>query len=133
VSQENAEIVRRGFAHFQATGDLLEEIMAPDFGWDMSKFTGWPERQVYEGIEGARGFVRDWSDAWDDWQLDVEAFYDTGDKVVAVVHQRGKSKTTGLPVDMSFAQVFTLRDGKETRMEMYSDPATALKAVGLEE
>jgi ketosteroid isomerase-like protein len=45
---------------------------------------------------------------------------------------RGRSKTTGLPVDMSFAQVFTVRDGKQTRMEMYADPAEALKAVGLE-
>jgi ketosteroid isomerase-like protein len=36
-----------------------------------------------------------------------------------------------MPVDMSFAQVWTLRDGKQTRMEMYSDPNEALKAVGL--
>ena len=34
---------------------------------------------------------------------------------------------------MSLAQVWTLRDGKEARMEMYSDPSEALKAVGLEE
>ena len=60
--------------------------------------------------------------------------YDAGeDKVVAVVRQRGRSKTSGLPVDMLFAQVFTIQDGKETRMEMYSDPDEALKAVGLEE
>jgi len=32
-----------------------------------------------------------------------------------------------------FAQVYTLRDGKEVRMEMYADPAEALKAVGLEQ
>jgi hypothetical protein len=32
---------------------------------------------------------------------------------------------------MRFAQVFTLRDGLETRMEMYADPTEALKAVGL--
>ena len=38
-----------------------------------------------------------------------------------------------MPVDMLLAQVFTLRDGLQTRMEMYADPAEALKAVGLEE
>jgi ketosteroid isomerase-like protein len=32
---------------------------------------------------------------------------------------------------MSFAMVWTLRDGKHARMEMYSDPGEALKAVGL--
>ena len=33
---------------------------------------------------------------------------------------------------MLLAQVWTIRDGKETRMEMYADPAEALTAVGLE-
>jgi hypothetical protein len=32
---------------------------------------------------------------------------------------------------MRFAQVFTMRDGKQVRMEMYDDPNEALKAVGL--
>ena len=58
--------------------------------------------------------------------------HDAGDKVVVLVRQRGRSKAAGMPVDMSFAQVWTLRDGKESRMEMYSDPNEALKAVGLE-
>jgi ketosteroid isomerase-like protein len=34
---------------------------------------------------------------------------------------------------MLLAQVYTIRDGKQARMEMYADPADALKAVGLEE
>jgi ketosteroid isomerase-like protein len=138
MSQENVELVRRGYERFQATGEfgragVTPDFVVPDFVWDMSKFRGWPEQQVYEGIEGARSFIRDWSDAWDDWEIEVDAFHDAGDKVVALVRQRGRSKTTGLPVDMFFAQVWTVRDGKETRMEMYADPAEALKAVGLAE
>jgi ketosteroid isomerase-like protein len=97
----------------------------------MSKFGGVVDQQVYEGIEGAQIFIRDWNDAWDDWEIEVEAFHDAGDKVVAVVRQRGRSKVSGMPVDMSFAQVWTVRDGKETRMEMYADLAEALEAVGL--
>ena len=38
---------------------------------------------------------------------------------------------TGLPVEMHFAQVWTVRDGRQTRMEMYADPDEALRAVGL--
>jgi hypothetical protein len=34
-------------------------------------------------------------------------------------------------VDMTFAQVFTVRGGKQTRMEMYADQAEALEATGL--
>jgi hypothetical protein len=34
---------------------------------------------------------------------------------------------------MHFAQVWTLRDGKQSRMEMYASPGEALEAVGLSE
>ena len=99
----------------------------------MSNFHRWPEQQVYEGAEGARAFLDDWTAAWEDWELEVDAFHNAGDEVVALVRQRGRSKVAGMTVDMTFAQVFTLRDGKETRMDMYSDPDEVLKAVGLAE
>jgi ketosteroid isomerase-like protein len=134
VSRENVEVVRRGYEHRRETGDFLEAILAPDFVWDMSKFRGWPEQQIYEGVDEARRFIRDWSAEFDDWEIEVEALHDAGgDKVVGVARQRGRSRTSGLPVEMRYAQVYTLRDGKEVRMEMYADPAEALKAVGLEE
>jgi ketosteroid isomerase-like protein len=133
MSQENVEIVRRGFQQFLATGRFAAAEVAPEFAWDMSNFHGWPERQVYEGIGGAEAFLRDWGAAWDDWSIESEALHDAGDKVVDLLRQRGRSKAAGMPVDMSFAMVWTLRDGVQTRMEMYSDPTEALKAVGLVE
>ena len=133
MSHENVEIVRRGYAHFVETGDLLAEIVAADFVWDMSKFRGWPEQQIYEGIEGTRAFMRNWLEPWNDWALEVEGFRDAGDRVVAIMRQRGTSKATGLAVDMAFGQVWTMRDGKQARMEMYADPAEALEAAGLTE
>lgn len=126
------EIVRGAYEQFATTGQLDAEIATPDFVWDMSNFHGWPEQEVYKGVEGAEAFLSDWTAAWDDWELEVEALHDAGDKVVALVRQRGRSKAAETPVDMSFAQVWTLRDGMQARMEMYSDPNEALKAVGLE-
>jgi ketosteroid isomerase-like protein len=134
VSRENLKIVLRAYAHRQAAGDFRDDLYAPNFVWDMSNFQGWPEQRIYEGIEEARRFIREWASAFEDWKIEVERLYDAGgDKVVGIVRQRGRSKASGLPVDMLFAQVFTVQDGKETRMEMYSDPAEALKAVGLDE
>jgi ketosteroid isomerase-like protein len=48
-----------------------------------------------------------------------------------VLRQHGISKATGLPVEMTFGQVWTVRDGRESRIEMYADPAEALAAAGL--
>ncbi len=129
MSEENVEIVRHGYERFAATGQLDSDITSPEFVWDMSNFHGWPERQTYEGAEEVLSFFNDWISAWDDWELEVEALHDAGDKVVALMRQRGRSKTAGMPVEMSFAQVWTLRGGKQTRMDMYSDRAEALEAA----
>ncbi len=127
------EIVREGYERFAATGEFAADLATDDFVWDMSNFQGWLEQQVYEGVDGARTFLSEWMEAWEDWELELEALHDAGDRVVALVHQRGTSKAAGMPVEMSFAQVFTLRDGKQSRMEMYSDRDEALAATGLSE
>ncbi len=131
MSQENVEVVRRAFEDFAATGMFDPEVVTPDFVWDMSHFHGWPEKQRYEGAAGAATFLAEWTAAWDDWQLHLDELLDAGELVVTLLHQHGRSKTTQMPVDMSFAMVWTVRDGKEARMEMYSDPAEALAAAGL--
>jgi ketosteroid isomerase-like protein len=131
VSEENVEVVRRAYAHTHATGRVYAQAMAPNFVWDMSKFP-WPEQKLYEGADGAQTFLDDWQDVWDDFEIEVEALHDAGDKVVAVARTRGRAQATGMPAELSIAMVWTFRDGKHTRMEMYADPAEALKAVGLE-
>jgi ketosteroid isomerase-like protein len=130
MSQENVDNLRRAFKHFIATGEFSGQF-APDFVWDMSTFHNWPERQTYEGIEGARQFMADWLEAWDDWELELEELRDAGESVVAILRQRGRSKATGLSVDMHFGQVWQVRDGENVRMRMYASPDEALEAAGL--
>lgn len=133
MSQENVEIVRQGYERFAASGEVVVELTTDDLVWNMSNFHGWPEQQVYEGLDGVQVFISEWMNAWEDWELEVEALLDAGDRVVALVHQRGRSKAAEMPVEMSFAQVWTVRDGKQTRMDMYSDRQEALEAAGLGE
>jgi ketosteroid isomerase-like protein len=133
MSEENVEIVRHGFERFVATGRPDPDIASPGFVWDMSNFDGWPEQQTYEGDDEVQGFLEDWTSAWDDWGLELDALLDAGDKVVALVRQRGNATSSGVPVEMSFAMVWTLRDGRQTRMDMYSDRTAALEAAGLSE
>ena len=133
MSQENVEIVRAGYERFAATGEFVADLATDDFVWSMANFHGWHEQQTYEGIAGARAFLSEWMDAWEDWEHEVEALHDAGDRVVGLIYQRLTSKTVGTPVEMSFAQVFTLRDGKLARMEMYSERDEALAAAGLSE
>src|SRR6185295_13893439 len=94
MSEDNVEIIRRGYEHWRATGEIRAH---PDFVWDVSRL-GWPDQQVYAGAEGANRFNAEWADAWDGWELEVEDLVDAGERVVAIVNQRGRAKTTGMPV-----------------------------------
>jgi hypothetical protein len=90
MSQENVEIVREGYERFVATGELVADLATDDFVWDMSHFHGWPEQQLYEGVDGAQAFLSAWMGAWEDWELELEALHDAGDNVLALMHQRGR-------------------------------------------
>jgi ketosteroid isomerase-like protein len=50
--------------------------------------------------------------------VEIHEIYDAGDKVVVVVYQRGRARTTGMTLDMMFAQTWTIREGQLTRMDM---------------
>jgi ketosteroid isomerase-like protein len=133
MSQDNVEEIRRGFETFSATGELRSEHYAPDFVWDMSTFRGWPEQQTYDGLEGARKFIADWQEVWDDWEVETEQLLEAGDdKVVVILRQWGRSRATGATSEMHFAQVWTFKDGLQIRMQMYASPEEALDAVGIE-
>jgi ketosteroid isomerase-like protein len=97
----------------------------------MSTFRGWPEQQTYSRIEGARQFNAEWAGAWDDWELEVEDYIDAGERVVVLLRQRGRSKATGIPVEMRLGMVWTIQDGQGIRMQMYASPEEALEAAGL--
>lgn len=132
MSQENVETLEEGFAWFAEHARFPGHLAASDFVWDMSHFRGWPEQQLYEGIDGANEFLASWGNSWADWRVDLESMHDAGEKVVTVLRQVGRSKVSGMQTEMSFAMVWSFRDGLETRMEMYSDPREALEAAGLD-
>jgi ketosteroid isomerase-like protein len=129
MSQENVEIIRRGYEYFKATGKIGGH---PDLVWDVSHL-GWPDQQIYHGPAGANQFNTEWAAAWDDWELEPQDYLDAGEYVVVILNQRGRSKATGIPVEMRFAQVWTLRDGWGVRMQLYASVEEALEAVGLSE
>ena len=130
MSAENVELTRQGYVQFAEGRPLSEANATADFVWDMSHFSGWPEQPEYHGVAGMREFLAEWSDAWEGWRMEQLELHDCGDKVVAVMRQHGRSKLTGMELDMPFAQVWTYRDGLRSRMEMYSEVDEALRAAG---
>ena len=134
MSQENVDIVRESFLAV-AGGDPMAaaDFYDPSIEWDMSGVAGWVEKRVYRGRE-VMPFLQAWADSWQDWHFDVEEVRDAGgEQVFAAIHEWGIGTGTGAHVDQRRYLALTLRGGRAVRVQMFSERAEALKAVGLAE
>ena len=128
---EAVDRVRRIYEQFEQTGRPDPSHYTDDFVWDMSTFGGWPETLVYHGYDGMMAFLESWLGAWDEWIQVVREYAEAPNgEVVVVVEQRGRAHGTGIPVEMTYASVVTLREGKVSRQRIYSDPAEAFASCG---
>jgi hypothetical protein len=92
MSQENVELVAASLRDFQATLRATEAA-APDFVWDVSALEGWPDASQYFGPEGFNEFIAKWTEAYDEFEQNVEEVIDAGDQdVVSILSQRARPR-----------------------------------------
>jgi hypothetical protein len=132
------EIVREALLATGSSGDPMagpaasETFSDPSFEWDMSGVAGWVEKRVYRGQE-VLPFLQAWADSWQNWHFDLEEVRDAGgEQVFAAIHEWGIGAGSGANVDQRRYFAITLHAGRMVRIQMFSDSAEALKALGLE-
>jgi len=134
MSQENVENVGDAAAAFNR-GDLNAwwEYWAEDI--DYRAVEGAPDDHgPIQGKEAMREYVQDWLDTFDDFRFEPVEITDAGkDKVIAVIRISGRAKLSGVETDLTFAILYTIRDGKIARGREYWTRDEALEAAGLRE
>ena len=136
MSQENVELVRRGFELFNQGGPraLIDaDLVSSEFVLDVSG-AGIPGVGIYRGREGFRAFFEDdWFRAFpfEDWEIEVEELIDHADRVIAMNRQRGRGASSGVAADLELGNIITIRDGEIVRIEVYRDREKVLEVAGL--
>src|SRR4051812_23179976 len=128
MSQENVEVIRRGFEHWEATGEQIAEDYSPEL---VVRDHQSPDQAEYHGLSGMRQWLDDWSAAWEAWHIDVEEILDAGDAVLVLIHHTGRGQTSGMELDSHDGMLFTFRDGKVVSLEYFTGRERALAAAGL--
>jgi ketosteroid isomerase-like protein len=111
------------------------EVYAEDIVWDLSNSSRGAigVERAYEGHEGVRQHWREVLSAFGEIDFEVEELVDAGDRVLAAIRERDVGRASGVPVEAAHLAVWTLADGKVTRMQVFDDRRQAVEAAGLRE
>lgn len=133
MSQANVETVRRVYeAAASRDSAAVISLYDPAVELDCSRTIGDVlGGGVYQGHEGLRELFRAWHDAWDEVEYDYEDLIDAGDHVVAVVTRRARGRSSGAAVEVHLALLWTIHEGKVTRVVWFTSRDEALDAAGL--
>jgi ketosteroid isomerase-like protein len=129
MSQENVEVVRELYAAVARRDEnAVFDCYHPDIEWHDH---AWLDVGVHRGYDGIRAAHRPFFAQFEQVTFEPYDFAAVGDRVVVSVHVVGRGRGSGVGVERDVPVVFTLRETKISRAEVFSSRAEALEAAGL--
>jgi ketosteroid isomerase-like protein len=126
-AEENTRLVQSVYEAF-GRGDLaaLAEVMADDIEWvNPGDPDDNPNAGTFKGKEAVRGWFGGLASTRDYTTFEPREFIAQNDKVVSLVYAEATVRDTGRAFVNHEAHVWTLRDGKVARLQIYLDTAAA--------
>jgi len=125
----NVQTITRWYEANRA-GDraAMAALCAPDVKWEITP--GFPHSGTFVGMESifAALFAPLLQD-FDEWQSIPETLLDAGDEVIGLGYYQARAKITRKNVTAAFAHVWTVKDGKVTRLRQYADTVQLARAL----
>jgi ketosteroid isomerase-like protein len=134
MSEENVETVRKAIAYeYEGVGDRAEAEALFDPNVVMNPVLEGLDEEPSYGPHAMRDDWERWASAFDELTVTFEEFIDAGDQVVVVAHHQGRGRKSGIAVDARYYEVYTVREGKVSRVDEFAERGEALEAAGLSE
>jgi ketosteroid isomerase-like protein len=138
TTQEKLALVERAYHWLQEMRDgtpgAFEDAFRDDFHEKVEVCIpgAYPEgAQTFRGLEGLRRWVDTTREVWEEWRFIPERFLDAGDRVVVLVRVVARGGSSGVTLDRETAHIWTVRDDRVSRCEVYLDRSEAIAAAGL--
>jgi ketosteroid isomerase-like protein len=130
MSQEALEIARR-FRDAVDAREVPDGLVAEDC--EIENLPTAVTDKTYVGPEGARRWMQDMLDAFDEEAVfEQEILRADDDWVIGLLSIRGHGSSSGLPLELRWAAVMWFRDGLITRAAGFASRREAFAAVGRE-
>lgn len=126
---ESERLIRAGYGAWNRRDwAAMETMLDRDFEVDATDRVLNPAR--YSGIDGFRRLAEEMFEIWDAWLIEPREFVERGDRVFVEHSIRARGKGSGVELERTYWSVWTIRDGKASRLALYVDRDRALAAIG---
>jgi ketosteroid isomerase-like protein len=129
---DNLDLVRAIYADWER-GDFSRS----DWADPLIEFVyaGGPEPASWSGVAAMNARWGEWLRDWDGFRAKAVEYVVVDDaRVLAIVHNTGRGKTSGVELEQqSVGNLFEIRGGRVTRLVVYLDFALARSDLGLED
>jgi ketosteroid isomerase-like protein len=130
LSQDRVERVVYGYELFNR-GELDQALEGFDDEIEWVTPDILPDPGPFRGAEGVRQFWTMWREIFTEFQIQIEEVFDLDEYVVVQASVSGIGRDSGAEVSTpSFPHVWTWRDDKIVKMEMFQSTAEAQAATG---
>ncbi len=86
---------------------------------------------TYKGREEARRAFEDFFEPFEEVAADPQEFFERGDRIVVFFLLRSRPTGSNAVVEIRAGHLWTLRDGRAARLEIFPEREKALKGAGL--
>jgi ketosteroid isomerase-like protein len=133
MTAENVALVRAVYSawNHRDGDDQMLAFLADDFEFVNPNYA--VEPGVRRGHAGWWAVIKSLDDAFDDYHHELVETHDLGDRVLCFTTFVARTNADSVALRQSEEHIWTLRDGKITRLEWFHNRAEALAAAGLSE
>ena len=129
MSEENVELVRRGHEAFRDSGEeAIFEYLHADI--ELTPIEELVDAGTFHGHDGVRRFFQTLREAFGDFRWDPQEFRGSGRPRPGCTRFFAKGRGSGVPVEAMVYNVWTVREGKATRVRGYGTARKPSKPPG---
>jgi ketosteroid isomerase-like protein len=128
MSQGNLEAIREVYTSW-ARGDFSASRRLFDRDVTLVVDAEIPDAGTYVGSEGVREYMIGFLEPWEKLTMESESITEAGDRVLALVRQRGVGRSSTVPVELRYFHVWTFQASRVIRVEVFLHEHDALEAL----
>ena len=127
--QENIAVVQQAYTNFKSGNiNALIDQMTDDVVWQLPEIKNVPLAGKRTGRDGVADFFATLARDQDVLEFEPRKFVAQNDTVVSLGYYEWHVKETGRDFESDFVHIFTIRDGKMQKFELFFDTNAAAEA-----